>query len=48
MIQWNLQLKLVNHILNPTAVELEGADINNDDEVNILDIIVLISIILES
>ena len=37
---------LVNHILSPTTVELEGADLNNDGLVNILDVIVLINIIL--
>ena len=38
---------LVNHILNPAAVELEGADLNNDGVVNILDIVALVNIILE-
>ena len=37
---------LVSHILNPTAMELDGADINNDGEVNILDVIQLVNIIL--
>jgi len=37
---------LVNHILSPDTLELEGADMNNDGMVNILDIIVLINIIL--
>jgi hypothetical protein len=36
---------LVNHILSPATVELEGADLNNDGLVNILDVIVLINII---
>ena len=37
---------LVNHILSPDTLELEGADMNNDGMVNILDVIVLINIIL--
>ena len=37
---------LVNHILSPAAVELEGADMNEDGMINILDVIVLINIIL--
>ena len=37
---------LVEHILNPAAVELEGADINDDGDVNILDIVQLVNIIL--
>jgi glucose/arabinose dehydrogenase len=37
---------LVNHILNPATIELDGSDINDDGEVNILDIVHLVSIIL--
>ena len=37
---------LVNHILSPATVELEGADMNQDGMINILDVIVLINIIL--
>ena len=39
---------LVNHILSPAAVELDGADINGDGEVNILDVVALVNIILSS
>ena len=39
---------LVNHILSPAAVELDGSDINNDGDVNILDVVALVSIILGS
>jgi len=38
---------LVNHILSPATVELDGSDINNDSEVNILDVVELLSIILD-
>ena len=37
---------LVNHILNPATIELQGSDINNDGNVNVSDVIVLINIIL--
>jgi len=37
---------LINHILSPAAVELEGSDINDDGEINILDIVLLVNIIL--
>ena len=37
---------LVNHILSPAAVELDGTDINGDGEVNILDVVALVNIIL--
>ena len=37
---------LVNHILSPATVELEGSDINNDGYVNILDIITIVNSIL--
>ena len=37
---------LVNHILSPEAIELEGSDLNQDTEVNILDVIHLINLIL--
>jgi hypothetical protein len=37
---------LVNNILSPGDIQLEGADINNDSEVNILDIVALVNIIL--
>ena len=37
---------LVNHILNPATIELDGSDINDDGEVNILDIVHLVNIIL--
>ena len=39
---------LVNYILSPSDIELEGADINNDGEVNILDVVALVNIILGS
>ena len=39
---------LVNHILSPAAVVLDGADINGDGEVNILDVVALVNIILSS
>ena len=38
---------LVNHILSPASVELDGADINYDGDVNVLDVIQLIIIILD-
>ena len=38
---------LVNHILSPAAVELEGSDINEDGNVDILDVIHLVNIILD-
>ena len=37
---------LVEHILNPEAIDLDGADINNDGDINILDIVQLVNIIL--
>ena len=37
---------LVNHILSPAAVELEGSDINNDGYTNIIDVVQLVNIIL--
>jgi hypothetical protein len=37
---------LVNHILSPATVELDGSDVNNDGDVNILDVITLVNIIL--
>ena len=37
---------LVNHILSPATVVLEGADINYDGSVNILDVIALVSQII--
>ena len=39
---------LVNHILSPAAVELEGSDLNNDGLENILDIIILVNLILNN
>ena len=39
---------LVNHILSPAAVELDGADLNNDGIENILDIIILVNLILNN
>jgi len=39
---------LVNYILSGDTSELGGADINNDGEVNILDIVALVNIILNS
>ena len=39
---------LVNHILSPAAVELEGSDLNNDGIQNILDIIILVNLILNN
>jgi uncharacterized membrane protein len=39
---------LVNYILYPDTVELQGADINNDGAVNILDVIELVNQILNS
>jgi hypothetical protein len=39
---------LVNHILSPAAVELDGSDLNNDGIENILDIIILVNIILNN
>tara|TARA_B100000029_G_C17249174_1_gene842089 strand:- start:30 stop:506 length:477 start_codon:yes stop_codon:yes gene_type:complete len=38
---------LVNHILSPATVELDGSDINNDSIVNILDVIILLNIVLK-
>ena len=37
---------LVNHILSPAAVELEGSDINDDGFTNVIDVVQLVSIIL--
>ena len=37
---------LVNHILSPAAVELEGSDINSDGFTNVIDIVQLVSMIL--
>ena len=37
---------LVNHILSPATVELDGADINSDSVINILDVISLLNIVL--
>jgi len=37
---------LVNHILSPAAVELEGSDINGDGFTNVIDIVQLVNIIL--
>ena len=37
---------LVNHILSPAAVELDGTDINNDGAVNVIDVVVLVNMIL--
>ena len=39
---------LVNHILSPATVELDGADINNDGSVNVLDVVALVNIILDN
>ena len=39
---------VVNHILSPATVELEGADINNDDVVDIIDVVILVTNILGS
>lgn len=39
---------LVNHILSPATVELDGADINSDSVINILDVISLLNIVLIS
>ena len=35
-------------LVSTAAVELDGADINGDGEVNILDIVALVNIILSS
>ena len=37
---------LVEHILSPAAVELDGSDINNDGNVNVIDVVLLVEIIL--
>ena len=37
---------LVNHILSPATVVLDGADINSDSVINILDVISLVNIVL--
>ena len=34
------------HILNLAAVELDGADINDDDYVNVIDVVLLVDLIL--
>ena len=39
---------LVNHILSPAAVELEGSDLNDDGSTNVGDVIFLIDMILEN
>ena len=39
---------LVNYILSGEISELDGADINNDGDVNVLDIVALVNIILGS
>ena len=39
---------LVNHILSPETVELDGSDINNDGSVDVLDIIQLVNLILNN
>ncbi len=39
---------LVSSILSGDASELDGADINNDGDVNVLDIVALVNIILSS
>jgi len=37
---------LVGHILNPDTSELESGDINSDGNIDILDVVVLVSIVL--
>ena len=37
---------LVNHILSPATVELDGGDINNDGNVNVVDVVLLVGLIL--
>jgi hypothetical protein len=37
---------LVEYILSSTAPELDGSDINNDGNVNVIDIVLLVEIIL--
>jgi len=37
---------LVDHILNPDTPELESADINSDGNIDVLDVVALVSIIL--
>ena len=37
---------LVEHILSPAALVLDGADINSDGNVNVVDIVLLVEIIL--
>ena len=37
---------LIEHILSPAAIELDGADINDDGDVNIIDVVVLVDLIL--
>ena len=39
---------LVNYILNSDTSELDGADINSDGAINILDVVALVSMILGS
>ena len=37
---------LVNHILSPATVELEGSDMNNDGVTNIIDVVILVDMIV--
>ena len=39
---------LVSYILSGDTSELDGADINNDGDINVLDIVALVNIILSS
>ena len=39
-------MMLIEHILSPAAIELDGADINDDGDVNIIDVVVLVDLIL--
>ena len=39
---------LVDYILSGDTSEIDGADVNNDGDVNVLDIVALVNIILSS
>ena len=39
---------LVNYILSPSDIELEGADINDDGNIDVIDVVALVNIILDN